>query len=202
MSKKTYRIGLLVCLSVFIFLTGLAIFDNINNGLTKEVASINDDKKDNIQEEVKLESLLKPFNKDIKAVRYFYEKDDEASRQSSSLVFFEGVYRPNQGMDFSNNNTSFEVVASLSGKVINKKDDPIFGSCIVIESEEGIVITYQSLSDVKVELNADVKQGDVIASSGENIYEADLGNHLHFIVEKNGTILNPEKCFDKLINEI
>ena len=200
MNKKTYRIGLLVCLSVFVFLTGLMIYENVNTEPTQQVVSVNNEKPPVV--EVETEKLLKPFNQDIKAVRYFYEKDDEASRQSSSLVYFEGVYRPNQGMDFAKDDTTFEVVASLSGKVINKKDDPIFGTCLVIESSEGVVLTYQSLTDVKVELNSEVKQGDIIASSGENIYEADLGNHLHFIVEKDGIILNPEKCFDKAIDEI
>ena len=58
------------------------------------------------------------------------------------------------------------------------------------------------MSKVSVELNKEVKQGDVIGVSGENIYEADLKNHLHFIVQKDEKLLNPESCIDKPLNTI
>jgi stage II sporulation protein Q len=47
-----------------------------------------------------------------------------------------------------------------------------------------------------------VKQGDKIGVSGENIYESDLKNHLHFIVEKDEKMINPEKYLDKEISSI
>lgn len=204
MNKKLYRIGLLFCLTVFIILTGVFIFDREIGDTSEPVGVVNPDQipETKPSEVVVTETLMKPFDMDVSIKRYFYEKDDEATRQAQSLVLFEGVYRPNQGIDFSYNNTVFEVKSSLSGKVIEVKNDPIFGKVIVIESSEGIKITYQSLSDVVVKQGQEVKQGDQIGLSGENIYEADLGNHLHMIVEKNDVVLNPEKCFDKLVNEI
>ncbi len=202
MKRRVYRISLLSCLLVFVLITGVVVYQNLKpQPINMEtVGTVEQTILEPVSKEE--ETLIRPVDSSIKIVRYFYDKDDDETRQSSSLVNFEGVYRPNQGVDFANENQAFEVLASLSGKVISKKEDPLFGMCVEIESEEGIIITYQSLSDVKVELNAQVKQGDVIASSGENIYESDLGSHLHFIIEKNGQVLNPEKCFDKLITQL
>ena len=43
--------------------------------------------------------------------------------------------------------------------------------------------------------DAVIKQGDKIGTSGENVYESELKNHLHFILEKDNQALNPEKVF-------
>ena len=72
---------------------------------------------------------------------------------------------------------------------------------VTIKSND-IEITYQSLDSTTLEVNQKVKQGDVIGTSGENLYEADLGNHLHLIIENKGVILNPEKCFSKTVDEL
>lgn len=199
MNKRQYKIGLLFCLSVFVFLTGLVVYDKFNEQENDvPVVAMNPTPPPaNVEEK-----LTKPFAGEAKVARSFYDANDDATKQAASLVLFEGVYRPNQGVDFSSNNQQFEVLASLSGTVTNKKEDPLFGLMVTVETEGGIVITYQSLAETKVEINAKVKQGDVIGKTGENLYEADLGNHLHMIVEKNGNVLNPEKCFDKTVKEL
>ena len=51
-------------------------------------------------------------------------------------------------------------------------------------------------------MNQSVKQGDVIGKSGVNVYEADLKNHLHFILQKDGKLCNPEKYLDQSLNTI
>ncbi|WRK56012.1 M23 family metallopeptidase [Coprobacillaceae bacterium CR2/5/TPMF4] len=62
--------------------------------------------------------------------------------------------------------------------------------------------TYQSLSEVTVEKDAVIKQGDKIGTSGENVYESELKNHLHFILEKDNQAINPEKYFDQEVSKI
>ena len=201
MNKKTYKIGLLFCLSVFVFLTGLVVYEKFDE-TSQDIPVVSVGDKQQEPETKVEEKLTKPFAGEVQVARSFYDQNDDAEKQGKSLVLFEGVYRPNQGADFTSNNKSFEILASLSGTVISKKDDPVFGLSITIESDEGVKITYQSLSKTSVELNAKVKQGDVLGKSGENLYEADLGNHLHFIIEKNGTVINPEKSFDKTTKEL
>lgn len=51
-------------------------------------------------------------------------------------------------------------------------------------------------------MNKTVKQGDVIGKSGENVYEADLKNHLHFILQKDDQLFNPEKYIGQPLNTI
>ena len=55
---------------------------------------------------------------------------------------------------------------------------------------------------MNVELNATVKQGDTIGSSGTNVYEADLKNHLHFILQKDDQMYNPETYLNQPLNTI
>lgn len=206
MNKRAYKIGLIFCLLIFIALSGFVIYENHRQNLEEiPVVSIPEEEKqepETTTEVTKKEVIQLPYSGDITIARTFYEQSDDETRQQNSLVYFEGVYRPNQGIDFTNENQTFDVLASLSGKVITKKDDPVFGLLVTIESDEGIKITYQSLSETSLNIDDEVKQGSVIGKSGENLYEADLGNHLHFIIEKNDQLLNPEKCFNKECSEI
>ena len=107
----------------------------------------------------------------------------------------------NSGVDYILEE-SFDVVSVLDGTVTKKANDPVLGWIVTITHDNKITTSYQALSDVKVELNQIVKQGDIIGKSGENIYESDLKNHLHFILQKDGQIMNPEKYINKLITEI
>ena len=200
MKKKTYKMGLVGCMSVLVMLTGLWVYDQNKIPVSEEpVVSIKNDEPK--QEETK-EKINYPYlDENVKVVRTYYDQNDDTTTQQASLVLFEGVYRPNQGTDFANENTKFDVVACLSGEVTQKKDDPIFGLMVTIKSND-IEVTYQSLDSTTLEVNQKVKQGDVIGTSGENLYEADLGNHLHLIIENEGVILNPEKCFSKTVDEL
>lgn len=117
------------------------------------------------------------------------------------MTKFEGVYRANQGMDYSFNKEAFDVLASFSGEVSDVKEDNIFGKSVTITSKD-LSITYQSLSDITVKKGDKVNQKDPIAKAGSNIYNKELGNHLHIVVEKNGKIIDPELMYGKTNAEI
>ena len=195
-----------VVLSLVILFGGVAmvqtILENQNTDFKEEaVVKIEEGQKE--KPEVKKEQTLKsPVNDNIGIVRYFYDEKDDITKQEQSIILFEGVYRPNQGIDYSNKNEPFDVLAVLDGTVTKKANDPVLGWIVTITHDNKITTSYQALSDVKVELNQIVKQGDIIGKSGENIYESDLKNHLHFILQKDGQIMNPEKYINKLISEI
>ena len=195
-----------VVLSLVILFGGVAmvqtILENQNTDFKEEaVVKIEEGQKE--KPEVKKEQTLKsPVNDNIGIVRYFYDEKDDITKQEQSIILFEGVYRPNQGIDYSNKNEPFDVLAVLDGTVTKKANDPVLGWIVTITHDNKITTSYQALSDVKVELNQIVKQGDIIGKSGENIYESDLKNHLHFILQKDGQIMNPEKYINKLITEI
>lgn len=209
MNKRTlkYKRLLGVGLALAVFLGGIGIIqriidDQANQFEDESVVKVEDTNKKTDEEEEKVETLKAPVKDGIGIVRYYYNKDDDSSKQEQSLILFEGVYRPNQGVDYANKNEKFDVIASISGTVTKKTNDPVLGLVVTITNADKISTTYQSLSKVNVELNAQVKQGDVIGVSGENVYEADLKNHLHFIVQKDDKMLNPEKCIGQPLNSI
>ena len=135
-------------------------------------------------------------------VKKFYDASLSDEELENALVYFEGVYRPNLGIDFANDNKAFEVKAACSGTVTKKENDALLGWVVTVTNENGIATTYQSLSEVTVEKDAVIKQGDKIGTSGENVYESELKNHLHFILEKDNQAINPEKYFDQEVSKI
>ncbi len=210
---KKYRVGILFSLTMIMFLSGVFVVERLKKEQTSKpfgeepVVKVNDHENEepsnqDQQKEV-IETMIRPYKEDtVTVARYFYDPMADESQRNQALVLFEGVYRPNQGVDYVNNNTPFDVYACLSGTVTKKSNDPVLGWLVTIESDQGVTMTYQSLSQSDVAIGAAVKQGDKIGQSGENIYEADLKNHLHLILEKEGTLLNPESYYDKKLNEI
>lgn len=148
------------------------------------------------------EKLIKPVDDGIEIVKKFYDASLSDEELENALVYFEGVYRPNLGIDFANDNKAFEVKAACSGTVTKKENDALLGWVVTVTNENGIATTYQSLSEVTVEKDAVIKQGDKIGTSGENVYESELKNHLHFILEKDNQAINPEKYFDQEVSKI
>ena len=61
---------------------------------------------------------------------------------------------------------------------------------------------YQSMGEVVVSANDSVTQGMVIGKSGLSNIGADLGSHLHFELYYQGSVVNPENYFGKLLGEI
>lgn len=210
MNRRTFKykraLGITLALALFLGGIGLVqrILDNQANDFGDEsVVKVEENKdKDPKKEEKTIETLKGPVKDGIGIVRYFYDKDDDSAKQEQSLIFFESVYRPNQGVDYSNKNAPFDVIASISGTVTKKTNDPVLGWVVTVTNTDKVATTYESLSKVSVEINQAVKQGDVIGISGENVYESDLKNHLHFILQKDGQLYNPEKYLGQPLNTI
>lgn len=205
-----FRVPILFGSALVIFMCGLLIMENMMKDINQEsdqpassvVEPGNDTTKTTGAEDSANEVLVRPCQSEVKLVRYFYRSSDDSERQSASLDYFEGVYRPSLGVDFSQDGTAFDVMAAVSGTIKEVKTDPLFGKCLVLEGNNGMVLTYQSLSDIHVKTGDTVKQGTVIATSGENVYEAELGNHLHFVLEKDGVAYDPELNFNKKTSEL
>ena len=210
MKKRSfhYKKVLGISLALALFLGGIGIVQNILDERTKSfedetVVKVDENKtQETKKEENKVETLKSPVKDGIGIVRYYYDKDDDESKQEQSLILFEDVYRPNQGIDYANKNEVFDVMAAISGTVTKKTNDPVLGWVVTITNSDNISTTYESLSKVSVELNQEVKQGDIIGKSGENVDEADLKNHLHFILQKDDQLYNPEKFIGQTLDMI
>lgn len=170
------------------------------------VVKVEDNKEDDTAENKtttkEIEKLLKPVDDDIKIVKKFYDAKLDDKELEKALVYFEGVYRPNLGVDFSKDGKTFEVKAACSGTVTKKENDALLGWVVTVTNENGFSTTYQSLSEVNVEKDAVIKQGDKIGVSGENVFESELKSHLHFILEKDNQALNPETYFNQEVTKI
>ena len=125
---------------------------------------------------------------------YFDSKASNEVRQAA-MVEYGDTFTPHIGMDFARpDNQPFDVMAVMSGKVTALQKDPVVGHLIEITHSNGLVSVYQSLSEVNVAKDAEVKKGDVIAKAGRNELEKEQGVHLHFELRQGqgGPAVNPE----------
>ena len=200
--KRNKKILIVTC-SLVLFLVGAGCVQIVMQQLTPfedvPVVSV-----DNGEEEAKneIEILKKPVNDEIKEVRGYYDTNKTDEELADCLIYFEGVYRPNLGIDYGNDGKSFDVFAAISGTVTKKENDSLLGWVVTIKNDTGVETTYQSLSNVLVEKGHKVKQGDKIATSGENVYESELKSHLHFVLKSNNKTLNPQSYWDHEVTKI
>ena len=75
----------------------------------------------------------------------------------------------------------------------------ILGKTIEIKHDNGIISSYQSLSEVNVKKDDYINQGQVIGKSGTNELDKEIGNHLHLEIYENGNSVNPENYLNKEI---
>ena len=149
------------------------------------------------------EKLVKPFSVNATIKTYYFDLNDTSKNQENALVYYNGMYTPSNGVDYFYNNVAFDVMASFSGTVIERKVDPLYGASVYIKSNDNdLVAIYSSLSDVKVNVGDKVNQGDIIAKAGNNTINSNLGNHLNFSLLKNNKYINPLTYYSKVIKEI
>ncbi len=87
------------------------------------------------------------------------------------------------------------VTAVYDGSVESVETTLLHGTTIVIDHGNGLKTVYNSLLDGEtVNVGQQVKKGDVIGQvSVTNRQESKSGAHLHFQVQENGEIINPDK---------
>lgn len=133
---------------------------------------------------------------DVEVVTEFFDINASAEEQEMALVANGNKYHPNLGLDFAaKDGSEFEVLAALSGKVTAVRDDSLLGNVIEIDHENGVATIYQSIKDIKVKVGDNVKQGDVLATSGTSQLNKAAKNHLHFEIRKDSTAMNPLNFF-------
>ena len=101
----------------------------------------------------------------------------------------QGVVKEHTGIDIGNTPMGSPVVAAADGIVTYAGWLGGYGNCVMINHGDGVVTLYGHGNKILTELNAEVKQGDVIMEVGST--GNSTGPHLHFEVRVNGTITNP-----------
>lgn len=199
---------MLVCTILFssykmyqILTAGIPIIDPSPKDTTSEVNNSQNDT--NITPTVSVsKTIIRPYTStDVSATIPYYNIDGTNDEQAAALIYYEGIYMQNTGVLYTSNN-AFDVVSILDGTVKNIKEDSLMGNIVEIEHTNNLTTVYQSLGEVKVKVGDKVKQGDIIATSGQNKIATDTSNALHFEVFYKGEVFNPEEFYLLDYNEV
>ena len=148
------------------------------------------------------EKISKPFTReDISIYKNFYDKDTSEEEQKNSIIYHEGIYMQNSGVDYRSEE-QFDITSSLSGTVTNVTDDTLLGKTIEIRNSTELIMVYQSLSEVLVKKGDTISQGQIIGKSGTCKLNSEIKQGLHFEIYKNGQVINPEKIYGKQLKEL
>ncbi|GAA3412853.1 peptidoglycan DD-metalloendopeptidase family protein [Paenibacillus hodogayensis] len=135
---------------------------------------------------------------DVETIMQFFDSKASSEVRQAAMIEYGDTLTPHVGVDLARQDDKpFEVLAALSGKVTRVETDPLVGQLVEITHNDGTVTVYQSLSEVKVAKDVQVKKGEVIATSGRSELEKQLGTHVHFEVRQNGEPVNPESLIRK-----
>lgn len=146
-------------------------------------------------------SIIRPyFDEAVYISKSFYNYKDEASNQENAIIYYEGTYMQNSGVDYKFSST-FDIVSILDGRVIEVSENDILGKTVKVEHENNLISVYQCLGNVSVNKDDIVLRGQVIGTSGtSSLYSKDF--NLHFELFKDGVNVNPEEYYNKSIDEL
>lgn len=144
--------------------------------------------------------VMRPFlNDSVYVSKKFYNYNDDVQNQENSIVFYEGTYMQNSGIDYKYS-SKFDIVSILDGTVIEITENNILGKTIKVQHENDLISVYQCLDEISVKVDDSVLRGQVIGSSGtSSLYNNDY--NLHFELIYQGVNVNPENYYNKTINE-
>ena len=146
--------------------------------------------------------FIKPYNNEsVKTGKYFYDYSGDKDSQQNSILFYDNTYIQNSGVDYVLEE-EFDVICVYDGVILKVEDNDIVGKTVEIKHDNNIVTVYQSLGKVDVKEGDSIVQGTIIGKSGTSKIGNGLGNHLHYEIYINGQVVNPEKTYDKQINEL
>ena len=144
--------------------------------------------------------IINPYlDQGVTIGKEYYDYKGESSHQEKSIVYYDGTYMQNSGVDFISNNV-FEVVSILPGTVTDVKEDELLGKIVEVKHDKYVAL-YQSLSDVSVKKGDSIFQGQPIGKSGTNELDKVIGNHLHFELSYDGNIVNPLDHLNKELRD-
>ena len=148
------------------------------------------------------EKAILPYkDESVKINKNFYDLNDTEENQQKSIVYHEGIYMQNSGIDYISDN-SFDIISVFSGTITNVSEDSLLGKTLEVKVSNDITMLYQCLSETNVKKGDVIVQDDVIGKSGSCSLYGNEKNNLHIEMYKNGSVINPLKVYNKSIKEI
>ncbi len=164
---------------------------------------LNEEEAEPVMEQQEVVQLPIENSEEAQIVTKFFDYNADESEKVNALIHYNNRYYQSTGIDITTEDgEGFEVVAALSGTVAEVKEDPLLGNVVVIDHGDDVKTYYASLGDVKVEADANVKQGEAIGTAGKNKFGTEHGNHVHFEVRKGDTPVNPEALLNQPLASI
>ncbi|MBT2699726.1 M23 family metallopeptidase [Bacillus sp. ISL-40] len=208
--KKRWVFPAIYIASAALILTAVLWYQSSNSATDKyDYKSTDIAGKKNQEPAIEVSKTLEDFkmpveNADAAVVKTkFYDFNGKTEDQEAALVFYNNTYQPNTGIDVTmKDDESFNVVAALSGTVTRVDEDAVLGNVIEVEHDKGIVTQYQSVKDIKIKVGEEVKQGQVLATAGQSLFNEKAGTHVHFEIRKDGIAVNPTNYFNKSLSTL
>jgi len=154
------------------------------------------------------ETVIAPIqSEDFEVTMQYFDSGADATELVNHFFYYQvGASKyshQSKGMSFrGSDDEATNVVAALSGTVVNVEDEILRGTVVTIEHQNSVQTVYTGVYDVTVEVGAEVLQGDVIGVTGLSQLEPEAGNVVHFEIIQNGSNLNPKDVIEKPLASI
>ncbi len=196
---KLKKLPLIVAILVLIPVLTVIIFSKESMKKTNDLVTT-DTISDTVPVINETRKMINPYtDTSVTISKSYYDYKGEATEQEKSITVYENTYIQNTGIDYVSTNT-FDVISVLDGTVVTVKEDELLGKVIEVKHDNGLITSYQSLSEITVQKNDKIKQGQVIGKSGTNKLDKEIGNHLHFEIYENGSSVNPLNYLNKEVD--
>lgn len=196
---KLKKLPLIVAILVLIPVLTMIIFSKESMKKTNDLVTT-DTISDTVPVINETKKMINPYtDSSVTISKSYYDYKGEATEQEKSITVYENTYIQNTGIDYVSTNT-FDVISVLDGTVVTVKEDELLGKVIEVKHDNGLITSYQSLSEITVQKNDKIKQGQVIGKSGTNELDKEIGNHLHFEIYENGSSVNPLNYLNKEVD--
>lgn len=196
---KLKKLPLIVAILVLIPVLTVIIFSKESMKKTNDLVTT-DTISDTVPVINETRKMINPYtDTSVTISKSYYDYKGEATEQEKSITVYENTYIQNTGIDYISTNT-FDVISVLDGTVVTVKEDELLGKVIEVKHDNGLITSYQSLSEITVQKNDKIKQGQVIGKSGTNELDKEIGNHLHFEIYENGSSVNPLNYLNKEVD--
>jgi len=209
MFKKKWFFPAVYMTVAALLLTAVVWYQNIGNQLPD--AKKGDDAATNLHDEEaqsvmeQQETIQMPIADEAQAeiVTKFYNYDADEKSQKDGIILYNNRYYQSTGLGIGMaDGETFDVVASLSGKVAEIKEDPLLGNVVIMEHANDVSTYYASLGEIKAKEGDELKQGDTIGAAGKNLFMKDNGTHVHFELRKNNIKVDPEQYFNQPLSKL
>ena len=196
---KLKKLPLIVAILVLIPVLTVIIFSKESMKKTNDLVTT-DTISDTVPVINETRKMINPYtDTSVTISKSYYDYKGEATEQEKSITVYENTYIQNTGIDYVSTNT-FDVISVLDGTVVTVKEDELLGKVIEVKHDNGLITSYQSLSEITVQKNDKIKHGQVIGKSGTNELDKEIGNHLHFEIYENGSSVNPLNYLNKEVD--